>query len=654
MKCFLTLWLSICLLLMNESATAQTSWQWGKRGGSIADNGSSETEDVIDMATDPKGNVYVLGKVYGVALVDGHTGISSRDRLTITSWSCNGTFRWTKTLGSGSLVTGESLRTDTLGGVYVSGALYSYPAVAGPAYLDDDSTLSFNGKSMFIAKYDTTGNFKWLKTPEPDTITVGNTLGAIFDMDVMGNGDIYLFCQLKPAGYDNGAFVINTGKLYVLKYNASGVFQNVTPLSITGSGGNGFANAQTGYFKRDAVNGRYYLCGRFDATFGTLSLGTTAITKPLYLGAFDSNGNCLWAKQSNGNPLNAGWISSRVVTDASENIYMGGVIYNGDGWNGHTVDNDSFSSLTVSCPFVVKMDKNGNNIWVNQAKSSGGNNYAGITMTNNTIACAGPYVKVKWGNLLVAQPSSGSPLVDNYLVRINAATGAVIGLDSLKSTFGFLENANAVTSDRNGNFYMGGRFQYDLTVGPNTFTSVGGDFDWFVAKYGSPNCNCTVPVPNFASTSGSGNSFNFNYTGSTPFTAISWNFGDGSPESNQTNPTHTYTTAGSYNVCVTVTNACGSATFCKSVSTTGVGISSMPGFESVTIFPNPATQSITIENLTPGTDIAVYSTTGKCVLRSVSGTSQAVIDISNLADGIYLIRLTDKAGKQGVAKFVKQ
>lgn len=657
MKCSFTHWLCICLIVLSAPCTAQTSWQWGKSGGSIADNGSAKIEDVVDMATDTKGNLYILAKVYGVSYVNGQTGISTFDRVVVASWSCNGNFRWKKILGSGSLCMGESLRTDTLGGVYVTGAMYSsYGAVGGPGYFDADSVLNFNDKNMFIVKYDTSGNLKWLRMPEPDTVSAGNPMAAAHDMDVAPNGDIYLYCQLKPGTYDNGAFSVTSRKLYVLKYNANGTFQSVTPLSITatgGSTGNGFPNPSAAYFKRDHKNGRYYICGRYESAFGNMSIGSTAITKPAYLGSFDNNGNSLWVKQSNGNALNGGMISSRAATDADENIYIGGITYSDDGWNGYVFTNDSFSTLTNSCPFVVKMDKNGNNIWATNAQSAGANNYAGITLSNNTVACTGPYGKLSWGGFMVAQPETGSPMVDNFLVRINAATGVIMGMDSLKSSSGLAENSNAIASDKNGNFYVGGRFQYDLFVASNTLTSVGGDFDWFVAKYGSPTCNCNIPAPNFSHTQ-SGNVFNFTYTGSTPYTSISWDFGDGSAVSPQPNPSHIYTTAGAYNVCVTVTNACGSNTYCKSISTNGVGINEMQGFENVNIYPNPAKQSITIENITSGIDIAVYNATGQCVKQIVALGSKAVIDVSTLSNGIYMVRLTGKDGRHGISKFVKQ
>lgn len=75
---------------------------------------------------------------------------------------------------------------------------------------------------------------------------------------------------------------------------------------------------------------------------------------------------------------------------------------------------------------------------------------------------------------------------------------------------------------------------------------------------------CPTPTANFTST-GTGLAFQFTSTSSGSPTTFSWNFGDGTTSSSQ-NPSHTYGTPGTYSVCLTVTNACGSNTFCQNVN----------------------------------------------------------------------------------------
>lgn len=100
-----------------------------------------------------------------------------------------------------------------------------------------------------------------------------------------------------------------------------------------------------------------------------------------------------------------------------------------------------------------------------------------------------------------------------------------------------------------------------------------GNFDYWVVKLGT----CILPQPAFSYTN-SGNTCNFNYTGSPAYTTISWDFGDGTPASNNANPSHTYGTSGSYAVCVTVTNNCGRDSVCHTINTKGTGINDIPGF----------------------------------------------------------------------------
>jgi len=67
------------------------------------------------------------------------------------------------------------------------------------------------------------------------------------------------------------------------------------------------------------------------------------------------------------------------------------------------------------------------------------------------------------------------------------------------------------------------------------------------------NNNNSLTV-NFSETFSSGDSY-------------SWDFGDGNT-STQNSPSHTYSTNGTYQVCLTITNGCGSDTYCESVTVT--------------------------------------------------------------------------------------
>ncbi|MCX6199738.1 MAG: PKD domain-containing protein [Bacteroidetes bacterium] len=85
-----------------------------------------------------------------------------------------------------------------------------------------------------------------------------------------------------------------------------------------------------------------------------------------------------------------------------------------------------------------------------------------------------------------------------------------------------------------------------------------------------------APLPNFSDLNVSGGLVSFtDLTDGYPDT-YSWNFGDGSGNSSAQNPNHTYPTNGAYYVCLTVTNAGGSNTFCDSVHVTNISSQNNP------------------------------------------------------------------------------
>lgn len=78
------------------------------------------------------------------------------------------------------------------------------------------------------------------------------------------------------------------------------------------------------------------------------------------------------------------------------------------------------------------------------------------------------------------------------------------------------------------------------------------------------------PIARFTFTNNT-NTFQFtNTTLNTSGTTYQWNFGDSSPINTTQNPSHTYTANGSFNVCLTATNAQGSHTFCQTINVSGV------------------------------------------------------------------------------------
>jgi hypothetical protein len=78
------------------------------------------------------------------------------------------------------------------------------------------------------------------------------------------------------------------------------------------------------------------------------------------------------------------------------------------------------------------------------------------------------------------------------------------------------------------------------------------------------------------------------------------------------------------------------------------------------LYPNPATDFLTIEINTPIENITVYNSTGTLVneirMGGVSGNSQerrTMLDVSHFPSGIYSLKFTTSKGESFSRKFVK-
>jgi PKD repeat protein len=176
-----------------------------------------------------------------------------------------------------------------------------------------------------------------------------------------------------------------------------------------------------------------------------------------------------------------------------------------------------------------------------------------------------------------------------------------------------------------------------------------------VAAAGCPPC-----VAGFTSTD-SGLTVMFT-DASADVTGWLWDFADGNT-SNSINPTNTYASAGTYNVCLYTTNPCSVDTFCMDVTVTQTGIEQYTtgSFNEVKTVPNPFSgrTSIIFDLGEPGVvNFVVIDRIGKVVhFESINGSIGAnSIEFSaeGLAPGIYMYNLVSGVhsvtGKMSVAK----
>ncbi len=136
-----------------------------------------------------------------------------------------------------------------------------------------------------------------------------------------------------------------------------------------------------------------------------------------------------------------------------------------------------------------------------------------------------------------------------------------------------------------------------------------------------------------------------------------WDFGDGGSSTLQS-PTHTYSAAGNYTVCLEVSNACRTEQVCKNTMLVGVNDTRAP--LKFKLFPNPSRGVFHLQAALPtrgAVKLQVIDCKGTTVeardRMSPAGAFQEMIDLSAQPAGIYLLRL-EHQGRVYAQKLMKE
>ncbi len=154
--------------------------------------------------------------------------------------------------------------------------------------------------------------------------------------------------------------------------------------------------------------------------------------------------------------------------------------------------------------------------------------------------------------------------------------------------------------------------------------------------------NTTNPTPSYTYNA---NSLNVNFTNTTTQgNTYLWHFGDGTT-STQANPTHTYSSSGSYNVNLIATNACGVDSITNNINVV-LSINENNPLSNLSIYPNPTNSMLYIQLPTLTSEklqLQLVSITGQFIWNNTYESSNSAfnttIDMSMFAKGIYYLRV---------------
>lgn len=190
--------------------------------------------------------------------------------------------------------------------------------------------------------------------------------------------------------------------------------------------------------------------------------------------------------------------------------------------------------------------------------------------------------------------------------------------------------SNAVTTANNDNV-AAGSYSVDVTDANGCMATGNGTVNEPAAVQASFSSSLTNTTVNFTNTSSTG--------------TYLWDFGDGNT-STVTNPTHTYSDYGTYNVCLTVTNSCGTDNSCKMVDVMNSSTVTETENSFLNYYPNPATEKLFITNIPANVaSIVLVDISGKVINTFGINNTQLNIELNDLSQGVYLLLVKDASGQ---------
>ncbi|PKR82198.1 hypothetical protein CW751_02380 [Brumimicrobium salinarum] len=458
---------------------AQTSSiDWVKRIGGNYD------EIQGDIHVDNSGDIIYTGSFMGTVDFDPGLGtyeLSSSGYTTppyispdvfVSKLDENGSFLWAKSLGGVANDGGSDVATDVNGNIYISGSF-----VGTSDFNPDSSTYnltSIGDRDAFVLKLNSNGEFVWAKS------FGGSQADGIKSLTIDGNGNIYTTGEFRgTVDFDPGSGTYNMTSAgntdaFITKYDANGNFEWAQQL-----GNAGYDTGES--IVVDSFENIYF-------TGGTWSSGNYQIS----ISKVDANGNFLWTKElgDTGVGLDIGY---SIITDNDGNNYTIGQFQN-------TVDFDpgpgEHNLTAMNDIFVLKLNSNGEFVWVKQFGSSSNGYGSGYDITldpNGNIYGTGRFAQTIDFNPGpgVYNLTSETNSYDAFMFKLTASGDFVWA-----KSFGGEEivSGTSIFSDNSGNLYTAGIFQnsgnFDQVNGGEILTSSGG-YDLYILKLENQSASMT-------------------------------------------------------------------------------------------------------------------------------------------------------------------
>jgi len=267
--------------------------------------GSSSTDRGYNVATDPSGNVVVIGDFSGTGNFGGTflTSAGSED-IFVAKLNAAGSNLWSRRFGDTSLDSGVGIATDGQGSVIVTGSF------AGTVNFGGSALTSAGGIDIYVAKLNAAGVHVWSKRFGDAQEQAG------FGVATDAGNNVLAIGRLRGSADFGGGALSSASDLDAFVARFDGLGNHSWSKRFGGVGddwGHGLVVDAAGHV---SISG--YFANTIDFGGGPL---TSAGNHDIYVAKLDSLGSQIWSKRF-GDPTFQ--YSYSLATDAADNLFMTG------------------------------------------------------------------------------------------------------------------------------------------------------------------------------------------------------------------------------------------------------------------------------------------------------------------------------------------
>lgn len=467
-----TLTLSVFLCLQLSSQTPSFSW--------LQTAGSGPNDGGTDILADRNGNVFAGGffndtiDLNGAAPGGTMIAVDQTD-IFFARFDSSGNLIWNIHLGTTGPEFLTSINIDSSGRVLITGTFQDpMDFDPGPA----SAVIAPTGfKNLFVACYDTAGNYQWAKR------IGGNVVTESSDMAVDPSGEILLLgrflgnCDFDPSALSMVLFG-SCNSMFIGRYDANGNYINVIP----------FYDSLVGVAIDVTAQGDIYVAGSFtgDAdvdpdTANTVLLSTDVFLSDAFFAKYTANGDYIWAKQIAGPGSE---YATAMQCDAAGMLFLSGHFND-------TVDFDPgagthFKASSGVDAFIAKYDSNGTLSWVNTMGWTGHDEIQSLDFTPDGDICAAGRFYINCD----VDPSANvvnltAPQYSLFVAAYSTASGDYVW--SFAPENSNESGAGELSISATGGIYIAGHFRDAIDFDPDTGSALASTLpfsnDIFIVKY---------------------------------------------------------------------------------------------------------------------------------------------------------------------------